>query len=601
MSDTEARAPVLSTYQDTATFEYAKVRNTEQIRNHLGPHVGKTLDEEVVAKIKQYYSLDELVEFLKQKSGDELRFKKVTLQFPDSLICDSATIVHELQRHLGHTFSSAQKFDAVEPAELKSVGCCSNGNNCSAPDVKGCCNSSSQETASQAIWILADTSYSACCVDEVAAEHVHSDLVVHFGDACLNPIEKLPVAYVFGKPYLDEDKVIEEFRKTYQDRKEDRILLMSDACNVFHARRIWDTLKGEFINLAFADVYLNPATSKDVEIIGYSPMTHESSEHSSVVALNRQLIGIKDVEALNQYDLFHISLPQAPRLLQLTTKFQSVTIYNVDEEKIHTGSHPNLMRRYRYVHMARSAGTIGLLVNTLSLANTKTLMNSIAKKIRDAGKKHYLFVVGKPNVAKLANFENVDLWCILGCDHQGIIVDQNNEYFKPIVTPYELLLALSDDLTWTGQWVTDFNEVLKDLGEGSQDQKEEEGTGTPDDNEAAGEDSDDDAPQFDPVTGKYVSTSRPLRKLQHLQITAEEEGDDDKEEEESEKSLIKKFSSTVAIKDTVSTSAMYLQTRTWTGLGSDYKDNEQDEEGAILEDGRGGIARGYDFDIENKN
>ena len=597
MSDTEARAPVLSTYQDNTTFEYAKIRNTEQIRNHLGPLVGKTLDEEVVTKIKQYYSLDELVEFLKQKNGDELRFKKVTLQFPDLLICDSATIVHELQRQLGHTFNSIEKSDGVKPAEPKPVDCCSSSSTCSAPDANSCCNSSSQGTASQAIWILADTSYSACCVDEVAAEHVHSDLVVHFGDACLNPIEKLPVAYVFGKPYLNEDKVIEEFRNTYQDKQEDKILLMSDACNVFHVRRIWETLKGEFINLAFADVYLDPVTSKNVEIIGYSPMAHGEGDDSSVVALNRQLIGINDIEDLNEYDLFHISLPQAPRLLQLTTKFQSVTIYNVDEEKIHTGSHPNLMRRYRFVHMARSAGTIGLLVNTLSLANTKTLMNSIAKKIKDAGKKHYLFVVGKPNVAKLANFENVDLWCILGCDHQGIIVDQNNEYFKPIVTPYELLLALSDDLTWTGQWVTDFNEVLKDIAESSQDQEEEEATASHNANELADVDSDEDAPQFDPVTGKYVSTSRPLRKLQHLQITAEE---DDEEEEESEKSLIKKFSSTVAIKDTVSTSAIYLQTRTWTGLGSDYKDNEQDEEGAVLEDGRGGIARGYDFDIENK-
>lgn len=68
---------------------------------------------------------------------------------------------------------------------------------------------------------------------------------------------------------------------------------------------------------------------------------------------------------------------------------------------------------------------------------------------------------------------------------------------------------------------------------------------------------------------------------------------------------MKKFSSAVAIKDTVSTSAMHLQTRHWTGLGSDFQQNDSDEEannedGALVEDGRAGIARGYDYDRETK-
>ena len=47
------------------------------------------------------------------------------------------------------------------------------------------------------IFILGDTSYGmskhlisyiigACCVDEVAAEHVNCDVVIHFGRACLS-------------------------------------------------------------------------------------------------------------------------------------------------------------------------------------------------------------------------------------------------------------------------------------------------------------------------------------------------------------------------------------------------------------------------------
>ncbi len=46
-------------------------------------------------------------------------------------------------------------------------------------------------------YILADTSYGGCCVDEVAAKHVDADLVVHYGHACLSATARLPVIYVF--------------------------------------------------------------------------------------------------------------------------------------------------------------------------------------------------------------------------------------------------------------------------------------------------------------------------------------------------------------------------------------------------------------------
>ena len=174
----------------------------------------------------------------------------------------------------------------------------------------------------------------------------------------------------------------------------------------------------------------------------------------------------------------------------------------------------------------------------------------------------------------MANFESVDIWCVLGCDHQGIIIDQINEYYKPLVTPYELLLGLSDELSWTGKWITDYNSVLQEYGNEVIQEKEDVDTG------------EDLPPEFDPVTGKYISTSRPLRQVNHLMVTAEGETNTNNQ-------LVERFSNVVAIKGTVSTSAIHLQNREWTGLGSDYAQDEN--EGAVVEDGRKGIARGYDI------
>ena len=35
--------------------------------------------------------------------------------------------------------------------------------------------------------MLGDTSYGECCVDEVAAQHLNADAVIHFGHTCLTP------------------------------------------------------------------------------------------------------------------------------------------------------------------------------------------------------------------------------------------------------------------------------------------------------------------------------------------------------------------------------------------------------------------------------
>lgn len=38
-----------------------------------------------------------------------------------------------------------------------------------------------------AMFVMADTTFGSCCVDEVAASHVDADCVVHYGHTCLSP------------------------------------------------------------------------------------------------------------------------------------------------------------------------------------------------------------------------------------------------------------------------------------------------------------------------------------------------------------------------------------------------------------------------------
>ena len=53
------------------------------------------------------------------------------------------------------------------------------------------------------VFVLADTTFGSCCVDEVAAAHHDADCIVHFGRACMSPVSRLPARFVFNKVHVD--------------------------------------------------------------------------------------------------------------------------------------------------------------------------------------------------------------------------------------------------------------------------------------------------------------------------------------------------------------------------------------------------------------
>ena len=54
--------------------------------------------------------------------------------------------------------------------------------------------------------------------------------------------------------------------------------------------------------------------------------------------------------------------------------------------------------------------------------------------------------MGKPSPAKLANFPEIDVF-VLVADPQGMILD-SKEYYAPIITPYEAMMAFSENAEW---------------------------------------------------------------------------------------------------------------------------------------------------------
>lgn len=496
------------------------------------------------------------------------RWKRIALQFPDEMLPDAPRVYQLLARGL----------------ETKQVGNGCDGPTSTTADLNG---SMSQLTLEQngeddpvpKLFILADTSYGSCCVDEIAAEHVNADVVVHYGRACLSPTARLPVIYVFTCRPLELEPLIKTFQDTYPDRAT-KVIITADVTYSGHVQAVYDRLvQAGYSNLFAATVLRDPS----------SPIPNRTVPESVQT----------DPQSLNEWQLFHISDPPTALLLTLTSRVAGIHVYPTDLTS-NNGSVKSLQqftgallrRRYATLTSLSTAGVFGILINTLSVKNYLHIVDHVRAKIAAAGKKSYMFVVGKLNAAKVANFSEIDGWVVIGCWESSLV--DSKDFWKPIITPFELELALQPDdkRVWTGAWESDYQRILDATEDPKGAKVPAEPDATKNDAEGGSESSDSESmpPEFNLRTGQYVTNSRPMHSLAPGSSTGEGS--------KSSNALAKRAKGDLAkVGGTVSPGAEFLRTqRTWRGLGSDFQieyEEEERKDSTIIVEGRKGIARGY--------
>jgi len=557
-------APVLST-PDDHVFKSSLTDALPDAVSH------RNLPEDV---FREMYEIDRTVtEVLKRG------YKRIALQFPDERLGDSERVYEMIYRgvNAGGVTMGQETADELLCCQGKASaakmegGASTCGRNELTTENETPCGSNialSSPTTERKVFILADTSYSACCVDEIAAEHVRADVLVHYGRSCLSPTTRLPVIYIFTSNPLLTSVVVAGFRATFPDLHT-KVLLMADVTYASHTLPVYTALQElGYTNIFPTEIIHDPA----------SPLP------------NRTLPPEVGEEQLRDFALFHLSEPLPSLLLILASRITSVHYFDPATSTVcSTLTSPLLRRRYALLSHAKSAGIIGILVNTLNIKHYLPMISRLKQQIREAGRKSYLVVVGKVNVEKVANFSEIEVWVGVGCWEQGVVGGtQGRGWWRPVITPWELAIALGER-EWNGGWVADFGDVLRRDDERRQ-RKEQEAV----QEEAEGEeeevgDSDEDAPpEYDLRTGRYISTSRPLGRISAnaRAIDGNKTGASSALTAPSnhQKEL-------VGSGGVFSPAAVFLrEKRTWQGLGSDL---DVQEEGALVEEGRSGVARGY--------
>lgn len=344
----------------------------------------------MMASIEEKYKIAKTVDLIKK-----FEYKVIALQFPDEMLCDSKDVYEILSR-------------SCEFSEF---------------------------------YILGDTTFGSCCVDEVAASHVDADLMIHYGNSCFTKPKKIPCYYVIESKQINLETCLKKFKSEYKNLNDEVVLTShphyKEAASHFYKILIEDG----YIKVNFLDNF------EDFVMPGNDE--REQVEHDLMPNSKMFYIGT---------DTIHLSN------IRITNLRSKITWFNPLNDTICEPSSSTcnaLQRRYYLIEKAANAKIFGILIGTLGNSSNVKILNYVTRLISIYGRKSYKIAVGKPNPQKLGNFLEVDCFVLLACPESSFLDDRN--YYRPVILVYELLLALGHIKTLDMQYIISPADVIRNF------------------------------------------------------------------------------------------------------------------------------------------
>ncbi|TPP56115.1 Diphthamide biosynthesis protein 2 [Fasciola gigantica] len=365
------------------------------------------------------------------------------------------------------------------------------------------CRSLSSLTG-QFCFILGDSSFAGCCVDEVAGTRFQIDALVHYGRACLSKLSgTIPVLYVFGnlalKRELDPEPLVSLMGSLLsvctQEKKSSGhipLLITYDfRCRdwALAVMNILTTYQQSSLSLRFAFLWSEPdlcppavnlpERNTSDRVWCSDSILHRAGRtfHSLTAQQTGNLLqtkpwclihlgcsGLFTTQTADTFTLYRIllSLPEVALDQAFCLDTEQFSLNPVQRQM------QQLLRRRSYlIEKAKDAHRIGILMGTLSVDGHQLIVDRIQRLLRRAGRFCVTLVVGRLNEAKLANLPELDLLVLIACPEASLL--DSRDLLVPVITPFELecALAISDNemalsaRSWTGEkWWLDFRELL---------------------------------------------------------------------------------------------------------------------------------------------
>lgn len=299
------------------------------------------------------------------------------------------------------------------------------------------------------ISILGDVTYGACCIDDLGAKALGADLLVHYGHSCLVPLTTtaIPCLYVFVEIRVDVDHLVESFCKT---------------CDVGTRVYVMGTVQFRTA-VASAAKSLNererPATIPQAkplspgEVLGCTApadlgQSVESSNIAEMPSKPHVMLFIADGR-------FHLEAAMIanPTLRALRYNPYSKTL---TDEHYETKKMKNIRQNAIERSVLPSVKTFGIILGTLGRQGNPAILRHIRSLLRKHKKNSFILLLSEIFPKKLDMFPNVDVWVQIACPR--LSVDWGHFFTKPILSPYELNVALGEE-KWQDVYPMDYYKI----------------------------------------------------------------------------------------------------------------------------------------------
>ena len=275
--------------------------------------------------------------------------------------------------------------------------------------------------------IMGDVTYGACCIDDYTARALGCDMLVHYAHSCLIPVDvtKIKTLYVFVDISIDTIHLIATLERNFKSG--DTIAMVGTI--QFNATL--HTVKPVLESAGFKVLIPQIAPLSKGEILGCTSPRLPNDSADIILYLGDGRFHLESA-------MIHNPLLPAYRYDPYSRKLTRETY---DHEEMHD------LRR-QAISSAKKARRWGLILGSLGRQGNPHTMTMIEKILNERGISFVNILLSEIFPGKLALLGDVDCWVQIACPRLSI--DWGYAFPKPLLTPYEALVALGTREEWKG-------------------------------------------------------------------------------------------------------------------------------------------------------
>ncbi|KAI0974840.1 putative diphthamide synthesis protein-domain-containing protein [Xylaria arbuscula] len=275
--------------------------------------------------------------------------------------------------------------------------------------------------------IMGDVTYGACCIDDYTARALGCDLLVHYAHSCLIPVDvtKIKVLYVFVDISIDTAHLLATMERNFAPLKTIAIVGTIQFNATIHG------VRSALEKAGFKVLIPQIAPLSKGEILGCtSPRLPDTENVDLILYLGDGRFHLESIMIHNPEIPAYRYDPYSRKLTRETYGHQEMQSLRKDA-----------------VQTAKKAKKWGLILGSLGRQGNPHTMTLIEEKLKSMGIPWVNLLLSEIFPGKLAMMSDVECWVQVACPRLSI--DWGYAFPRPLLTPYEALVALNERQDWS--------------------------------------------------------------------------------------------------------------------------------------------------------